>query len=155
MVEKGISRRAILLGGASAVGLAAIGLGMDNRVKSGHDLAERPLDGKPRERRVVSGVIRGFEDKDTGAYYEPVFREAPSIESRELQDQELEELGYARQGEYQGVKVYGDAGNLGRVVKSIADGQVNYSGWFKLGNGVYVSDNFVDYQKKPTNSSNQ
>lgn len=157
MVErKEISRRLFMQGTAALGAAAVLGL-MHERTSSGTDQARR-LDGQLRDSNLYNVVIRGYEDPKTGKYYEPTFRNVPSIAGAELSPEEVAEKGYG-EGRAQGHLVYGDPAD-GKVIKRekvlFGDGhEQTYAGWIKLEEGVYVSENFVGRKSKVRNASSR
>lgn len=157
MVERRIISRRRLIQSAAVLGpVGVLGI-MHERISSGTDQA-RKLDGKLRDSNLYNVVIHGYEDPKTGKYYEPTFRKVPSIAEAELSPDEVAEKGYS-EGRAQGHRVYGDPAD-GKVIKRnkvlFGDGhEQEYAGWLKLGDGVYVSDNFVTYGSKVRNTSSR
>lgn len=148
-MSREISRRDVLRAAAGAVVIVATGSVMRHRVETGVDLGTRPLDGQLREEGVWNVTVRGFRSND-GTYYEPRFREGPSIEDRILTPEEAKERGYSTTNSFRtkGEKVYGDSGHDGKPVKTEGDGAVIYHGWTKLPGGEYISEDYVEYGRK-------
>lgn len=147
MSERLFTRRTVL-GLAVAAGLGYV----VNENVTHKDEGFRPLDGKPREEGTYRVLIAGYEDKENGQYYTPVFRDGPSIEAREWTDEDLKAHGYTqRDGQFTGKLVFGDSGNEDepvKVVRSTMDTRDVYHAWIKLENGGYISENFVRMRQK-------